>query len=77
MNTQRLFNVVLLDWSTEKLKIEDDLERVIASDDDINSKSYRIRELVDRLTTVEANIEKFNNMVSVNNNENNENQKQN
>jgi uncharacterized protein YoxC len=77
MNTQRLFNVVLLDWSTEKLKIEDDLERVIASDDDINSKSYRIRELVDRLTTVEANIEKFNSMVSVNNNENNEKEKQN
>jgi uncharacterized protein YoxC len=77
MNTQRLFNVVLLDWSTEKLKIEDDLERVIASDDDINTKSYRIRELVARLTTVEANIEKFNSMVSINNNENNENQKQN
>lgn len=77
MNTQRLFNVVLLDWSTEKLKIEDDLERVIASDDDINSKSYRIRELVARLTTVEANIEKFNSMVSVNNNENNDKQKQN
>lgn len=77
MNTQRLFNVVLLDWSIEKLKIEDDLERVIASDDDIDNKSHRIRQLVARLTTVEANIEKFNNMVSVNNNENNENQKQN
>lgn len=77
MNTQRLFNVVLLDWSTEKLKIEDDLERVIASDDDIESKSYRIRQLVAQLAAVEANIEKFNSMVSANNNENNENQKQN
>lgn len=77
MNTQRLFNVVLLDWSTEKLKIEDDLERVIASDDDIENKSYRIRQLVDRLTTVEANIDKFNSMVSTNNNENNEKEKQN
>ncbi len=77
MNTQRLFNVVLLDWSTEKLKIEDDLERVIASDDDIESKSYRIRQLVANLTAVEANIEKFNSMVSVNNNENNEKEKQN
>lgn len=77
MNTQRLFNVVLLDWSTEKLKIEDELERVIASDDNIDNKSYRIKELVAKLTTVEANIEKFNSMVSINNNENNENQKQN
>ena len=77
MNTQRLFNVVLLEWSTEKLKIEDDLERVIASGDDINDKSHRIKQLVDRLTTVEANIEKFNSMVSVNNNENNEKEKQN
>lgn len=77
MNTQRLFNVVLLDWSTEKLKIEDDLERVIASDDDIDDKSHRIKQLVARLTAVEANIEKFNSMVSVNNNENNEKEKQN
>lgn len=77
MNTQRLFNVVLLEWSTEKLKIEDDLERVIASGDDIDDKSHRIKQLVARLTTVEANIEKFNSMVSVNNNENNEKEKQN
>jgi len=77
MNTQRLFNVVLLDWSTEKLKIEDDLERVIASDDDIESKSYRIRQLVGQLSAIETNIEKFNSMVSVNNNENNENKKEN
>ena len=77
MNTQRLFNVVLLDWSTEKLKIEDDLERVIASDDDIDDKSHRIKQLVARLTAVEANIEKFNSMVSVNNNENKEKEKQN
>lgn len=77
MNTQRLFNVVLLDWSTEKLKIEDDLERVIASVDDIENKSNRIKQLVARLTAVEANIEKFNSMVSINNNENNEKEKQN
>jgi hypothetical protein len=76
MNTQRLFNVVLLDWSTDKLKIEDDLERVIASDDDIQNKSYRIKQLVADLVAVEANIEKFNSMVSVNNNENNEKEKQ-
>jgi capsule polysaccharide export protein KpsE/RkpR len=68
MNTQRLFNVVLLEWSTEKLKIEDDLERVIASDDNIESKSSKIRGLVARLAAVETNIEKFNTMVSANNN---------
>jgi len=69
MNTQRLFNVVLLELSVEKLKIEDDLERVIASDDNIDNKSFRIKQLVANLVAVEASIEKFNTMVSVNNNE--------
>lgn len=70
MNTQRLFNLILLEWSTEKLKIEDEMEKVIASDDYIGNKSQRIRELVVNLTTVEASIEKFNLMLQKNNNEN-------
>jgi len=60
MNTERLFNVVLLEWSSEKLKIEDDLERVIASDENIGNKSFRIKKLVAKLATVEKNIEKLN-----------------
>jgi len=74
MNTERLFNVVLLELTTEKMKIEDALEQVLVSSEDITTKSFRIKDLVARLTTVETSIEKFNSMVS--NNNNNENNKQ-
>jgi hypothetical protein len=75
MNTERLFNVVLLELSVEKLKIEDALEQTLVSTDDISNKSHRIKDLVARLATVETSIEKFNAMVS--NNNNNENKKTN
>ena len=75
MNTERLFNVVLLELSTEKLTIEDTLEQTLTSNDDITQKSQRIKQLVARLATVETSIEKFNAMVS--NNNNNENKKTN
>ncbi len=72
MNTERLFNVVLLELTTDKLKIEDGLEQVLASSEDIATKSYKIKELVARLAAVETSIEKFNSMVSnINNNDNN------
>ena len=67
MNSERLINVVLLELSIEKLKIEDGLERVFDSSDDITSKSYTIKELVARLVTVENTIEKFNSMILKNN----------
>lgn len=70
MNTERLFNVVLLELSTEKLTIEDALEQVLVSSDNITNKSHQIKQLVARLATVETSIEKFNTMVSNNNNEN-------
>ena len=70
MNTERLINVVLLELTTEKMKIEDALEQVLVSSEDITTKSFRIKDLVARLTTVETSIDKFNSMVS-NNNENN------
>ena len=76
MNTERLFNVVILELTTEKLKIEDSLEQALASSDDISVKSHRIKELVARLVTIETSLEKFNSMVSINNNNDNDNNKQ-
>jgi uncharacterized protein YoxC len=75
MNTERLFNVVLLELSTEKLTIEDALEQTLVSSEDITNKSHKIKQLVARLATVETSIERFNTMVS--NNNDNENKKTN
>ena len=71
MNTERLFNVVLLELTTDKMQIEDNLEQALASTDNIQVKSMRIKDLVARLAAVESTINKFNAMVSINNNENN------
>lgn len=67
MKTERIFNVILLELSSEKIKIEDDLERIINSDTDIEFKTKTIKELVVKLNTVEASIIKFNDMISNNN----------
>ena len=75
MNTERLFNVVVLELTTEKLRIEDSLEQVLASSEEITIKSHRIKDLVARLVTIETSLEKFNSMVSINNNYDNNKQK--
>jgi len=67
MKTERIFNVILLELSSEKMKIEDDLERIMNSDTDIEFKTKTIKELVVKLNTVEASIIKFNDMISNNN----------
>jgi hypothetical protein len=67
MKTERLFNVILLELSSEKMKIEDDLERIMNSDTDIEFKTTQIKALVVKLNTVEASIIKFNDMISNNN----------
>ena len=53
------------------MQIEDNLEQALASTDNIQVKSMRIKDLVARLAAVESTINKFNAMVSINNNENN------
>jgi hypothetical protein len=68
MKTERIFNVILLDLSSDKMKIEDDLERIMNSDTDIDYKATKIKELVEKLNVVESSIIKFNDMISNNKN---------
>lgn len=70
MNTERLFNAVLIDYSSEQLRLEDKLETVINSKMDIDEKIYEIKSLLSKITTNEASILKFKAMVSINNNNN-------
>lgn len=70
MNTERLFNAVLIDYSSEQLRLEDKLETVINSKLDIDEKILEIKSLLSQITTNEASILKFKAMVSINNNNN-------
>lgn len=68
MNTERLFNAVLVDYSSEQIRLEDKLETVINSTMDIDDKIHQIKSLLVKITTNETSVLKFKDMVSINNN---------
>lgn len=70
MNTERLFNVVMMELTTDKMKLEDELEMVINSKDGIDQKSARIQQILARLSNLENSIAKFSNLINNNNNNN-------
>jgi predicted nucleotidyltransferase len=70
MNSNRLFEIVLLDLTTDKLKMEDRLERVINSDFDIDEKVSKIKTLVSEINNIDLSITKFQSMISIENNNN-------
>ena len=63
-----------MELSSDKLKIEQELERIINSDMEISVKIKKIKYLLAKLVIAESSISKFANML---NNENNEEKKQN
>jgi hypothetical protein len=63
MNAERIFNIVLMEFNSEKLKREEDLERMINSDEKIDFKLVNIKQLVNDITKLEANIAKFSQMI--------------
>jgi len=74
MNTERMFKIIVMELSSDKLKIEQELERIINSDMEISVKTKKIKYLLAKLVIAESSISKFANML---NNENNEEKKQN
>ena len=64
MNAERIFNIVLMEFNSEKLKREEDLERMINSDEKIEFKLVNIKQLVNDITKLEANIAKFSQMIN-------------
>lgn len=72
MNAERLFEYVMMDMTKDKIKLEDELEKEINSNESIDVKSHKIRQILTQLNNVENNISKFTNMLTINK-ENNEN----
>ena len=73
MNSERLFKIILSDLTLEKLKNEEELERVINSDKEIEVKIDRIKSLLNQISLTEISIAKFSGMLTVNNNNDNKN----
>jgi len=70
MNGERLFKIVMMELTSDSLKLEEELEFTINSDMDVNSKTTKIKELLFNIATIEISISKFTSMVSTNQNNN-------
>jgi hypothetical protein len=75
MNTERLFNVVLLELTTDKMKLEDRLEQTINSSEPIENKVMSIKAALAGISNNELSIAKLQSMLNNNNNDNNIEQK--
>ena len=75
MNTDRLFQVLLLELTTDKMKMEDRLEQTINSNDTIDHKVTSMKTTLAGIANVETSIARLQAML--NNNENNIEQKNN
>ena len=69
MNGERIFKIVMMELSSDLLKLEEELECSINSDIDVNTKTIKIKELLSQIAITEASMAKFTSMASINNNE--------
>jgi len=67
MNAERLLKIVIMDLTTDNLKLEQELERIINSDQDIESKTHTIKSILSKMVSIDASIIKFSGMMNNNN----------
>ena len=59
-----------MDLASDQMKLEEELEKTINSDLEINTKVMTIKSLLSRMTAIDASITKFTSMTTNNNNNN-------
>jgi hypothetical protein len=68
MNTERLFNLVMSDMGMDKMKLEDDLERIINNKElSIDEKISMTKSILYRMSTTENAIATFSDLLNNNN----------
>ena len=75
MNSERLIKIVMMELASDQMKLEDELEKTINSDMEINVKLISIKSLLSQMTAIDASIAKFTSMTNNNKNNNNNNTK--
>jgi hypothetical protein len=68
MNSERLIKMVIMDYTSDILKIEEELEKTINGDLEINRKVQKIKDLLSLMVTTETSLSKFTSMTNNNNN---------
>lgn len=71
MNSERLFKIIISDLTSEKMKNEEELERIINSDIETDVKILSIKNVLKEISLTEISIAKFSGMLTVNENNNN------
>lgn len=75
MTTERVFSLVMMGMTSDKMMLEDDLERIINNKEmSIEEKVKQIKTTMYNVSTIENAINKFS--ILINNNNNNNNQKE-
>lgn len=60
-----------MELASDQMKLEDELEKTINSDMEINVKLISIKSLLSQMTAIDASIAKFTSMTNNNKNNNN------
>lgn len=58
----------MMELASDQLKLEDELEKTINSDLEINAKVMNIKSLLGQMMAIDASISKFTSMTTNNNN---------
>jgi len=64
MNTQRFIELVISDMTTEKLRLETELERSVNLDIDTDNKVFTIKKLLKDIAICELSLGKFMTMLN-------------
>jgi hypothetical protein len=73
MDYNRVFQILTMELTSDILKSEDELERLMNSNIDINEKISKIKEQLSKINTLEHNLNKLTNMLKRDENNNNNN----
>jgi len=68
MNEDRIVKLIQMELTTDQLKLESELERIINSNLETNKKITKIKDILGKLVTIEASLIKFITLTSGTNN---------
>ena len=69
MSTERLFKIILTDLSSDRLKFEEELERIINSNSETTFKVEEIKSILSKISIVDSSLNQLMSMMNYNTNE--------
>lgn len=67
INTVRFFEAMILELSLDQKRLEDEMERIINSDDSLGDKMFTFKKLLNQMVVLDSSIAKFNQIVVAHN----------